>query len=511
MVEDLIQISSIFLQSEKGQKILEKVKGLDLEEFKEAQKSLSKEELEKVKEEKRKELGDKYGKYVPYFAVFTTRGVIYDKRTKEPVEGIEVKPRLGIFPITKEPRINKITEEVLKDADGNILYKAVKDKGGKDYVTTNENGEWEITLGMPYLDAAKRVVLPQQSTPFVTFIDKTDRPSTESQRQTNTNGEYAPNIQYLTTLEGEVFQDQTPVALFEITAAAKIATEEAITAVTKLAADFAEKQLDIVEQSLNSLMSLVLKPSTVIQTKLLPLAFQLMLYFGIAKEEQAKQQLQKCPDGILLGEIIKKRNSIVRQLNNIYGIIIANTALAVLFLYLSKYLIVIKNTIASISFPVSTPPGLGVPYSLISRLEGIQDMLERISGLNKELKKNLFIALIFLIISLILILRYMKTIDNLIRECTPNAGLEPLNKELLALQEQSDTQGEPEVKIVNGFKMSVEVVDKYQVGDLPRRQAVAKNSKGVTILKGEPSFSAQNQILIDELSFYIIQNDLKAD
>ena len=129
-----------------------------------------------------------------------------------------------------------------------------------------------------------------------------------------------------------------------------------------------------------------------------------MLYFGIAKEEQARQQLQKCPDGILLGEIIKKRNSIVRQLNNIYGIIIANTALAVLFLYLSKYLIVIKNTIASISFPVSTPPGLGVPYSLISRLEGIQDMLERISGINKDLKKNLFIALIFLIISLILII-----------------------------------------------------------------------------------------------------------
>ena len=90
---------------------------------------------------------------------------------------------------------------------------------------------------MLYLDAAKRVVLPQQPTPFVTFIDKTDRPSTESQRQTNTNGEYAPNIQYLTTLEGEVFQDQTPVALFEITQAAKIATEEAITEVTKLAAD----------------------------------------------------------------------------------------------------------------------------------------------------------------------------------------------------------------------------------------------------------------------------------
>ena len=59
--------------------------------------------------------------------------------------------------------------------------------------------------------------------------------------------------------------------------------------------------------------------------------------------------------------------------------------------------------------------------------------------------------------------------------------------------------------------MDVEVVDKYQVGDLPRRQAIARNSKGIIILKGEPSFAAENQILIDELAFYIVQNNLKAD
>ena len=53
--------------------------------------------------------------------------------------------------------------------------------------------------------------------------------------------------------------------------------------------------------------------------------------------------------------------------------------------------------------------------------------------------------------------------------------------------------------------MSVEIADKAQVGDLPRRQAIAKNSKGITILKGEPSFSAEDQILIDELAFYITQ------
>ena len=42
-MEDLIKIASTFLQSPGGIKILEKVKGLDLEKFKESQKDLSKE------------------------------------------------------------------------------------------------------------------------------------------------------------------------------------------------------------------------------------------------------------------------------------------------------------------------------------------------------------------------------------------------------------------------------------------------------------------------------------
>ena len=39
---------------------------------------------------------------------------------------------------------------------------------------------------------------------------------------------------------------------------------------------------------------------------------------------------------------------------------------------------------------------------------------------------------------------------------------------------------------------------------------IGKDSKGITVLKGEPSFSSNEQILIDELVFYIQQNDLKA-
>jgi hypothetical protein len=57
------------------------------------------------------------------------------------------------------------------------------------------------------------------------------------------------------------------------------------------------------------------------------------------------------------------------------------------------------------------------------------------------------------------------------------------------------------------MKVETEVTDK----SLKRRRAIAINQNNVVMLKGEWSFSSIDQILIDELVFYIQQNDLKAD
>ena len=543
----ILDIAKQFLLSDKGKALLEKAKNIDAKKLQDAIKQeiadvkQDKEDKEKLtreerrqrrqdrrqkrkdeREERREERGRKLAENTPYMGIYTTKGVVYDKNTKEPVAGIGVIPQLCLFPVIKEPRINRVTKEVLTDKDGNILYKAVRDKDLEDPknrevvkdikifkgVKTNENGEWEITFGAPVIDALDRIIMPSDSVPFVFYVDDEEGPHTQSQIDLNTEGEYAPAYQVIVTLDGEVKQEQDPISILEIREAADREAKRQLNNINEFIVKQISPYLDAAENFLLKLRNLVLKPATVIQTKLFPLAFQLMLYFGIAKEEEARQGLQRCPDGALLAEIIAKRNSVVRQINNIYSVIIANTALAFLFLFLSKYLIGIRNVIKNLSFPVSVPPGAGIPYSLISRLEGIQDLLEKLADTNKELKKNLLISLIFLIISLIIILRYLKTIDNLIRECTDDADLTAINAELLALQETSQ---EPIVNNVNGFDLSVEVVDKAQVGELPRRQAIAKNSKGITILKGEPSFAAEDQILIDELAFYIVQNNLKAD
>jgi len=546
----ILDIAKQFLLSDKGKALLEKAKNIDAKKLQDAIKQdiadvkQDKEDREKLtreerrqrrqdrrqkrkdeREERREERGRKIAENTPYMGIYTTKGVVYDKNTKEPVAGIGIIPQLCLFPVIKEPRINRVTKEELTDADGNILYKAVRDKDLEDPknrevvkdikifkgVRTNEKGEWEITFGAPVIDALDRIIMPSDSVPFVLYVDDQQGPHTQSQIDLNTEGEYAPAYQVIVTLDGEVKQEQDPISILEIKEAADREVKRQLNNINEFIVKQISPYLDAAENFLLKLRNLVLKPATVIQTKLFPLAFQLMLYFGIAKEEEARQGLQRCPDGTLLAEIIAKRNSVVRQINNIYSVIIANTALAFLFLFLSKYLVGIRNVIKNLNFPVATPPGVGIPYSLVSKLEGIQDLLEKLADTNKQLKKNLLVALIFLIISLIIILRYLKTIDNLIRECSNDADLTAINAELLALQEQDANQGEPIINNVNGFDLSVEVVDKAQVGDLPRRQAIAKNSKGITILKGEPSFAAEDQILIDELAFYIVQNNLKAD
>lgn len=504
------------------------------------------EEYDKAKAEGKEKAGKEIGKYEPYIQQFTVKGKIYDEFTKDPISNIEVYPQLCVFPVSNDPfiygkkedlgtyssvvRQNRITKEPLLDKEGNNLYQSVRDKDLNDpknagvksksdrfYVTTDENGEYEITIGLPVLDAQPtRILSPSKTPPFVAYVDKDDRPQTITDLEEDNEGEfkgsqYAPFIQVISTQNGEVPEELNIQPLYNIDKAAEVAKDKAIEEINQFVISKIDPFLSIPETVINSLRKQVLKPATVVQTKLLPLAFELMIYFGIAKEEQANQLQSQCPSNERLADIIRRRNSIVQQINNIYAIIAANVALAFLFTYLSSFLTFIKIKIENLGFPTATPPGVGLPFFVLSKLESLKDSLEKLSDVNKELKKQLIIALVFLIISLIIILRYLKTLDKLIEGCESPDNLVAINAELLALGAQNAEDGGPQVKIVNGFEMFVEVVDKAQVGELPRRQAVAKNSKGIIILRGEPSFSAEDQILIDELAFYIQVNNLKAD
>lgn len=260
-----------------------------------------------------------------------------------------------------------------------------------------------------------------------------------------------------------------------------------------------------------------------IKTKLIPLCIELLIVFGITKINQANQKT--CPTPESLNEVIRKRNQVTRQLNQIYQSIAINTALAVAFFALSNILKGVKLQLDGLPIPqaIGIPPAkdfggliFAQPYSLSGKLQQISDLIEKLSEQNKSLNKNILVSLVFLIAGITTALLLLSTVDKLSQECAEEGGVtlpeqEAINAELLALTEESEEEGNSIVSSINGFELSVVPDDKNVVGTLKRRYAIAKNQQGVIQLKGEPSFSSNDQILIDELIFYIQQNDLKAE
>ena len=156
-----------------------------------------------------------------------------------------------------------------------------------------------------------------------------------------------------------------------------------------------------------------------------------------------------------------------------------------------------------------------LPYSFTGKIQRIKDTIEEISENNKQLNKKLILALIFILAAIITILLLLRAIDDMSQKCAEELGVDldeqlALDQELLNLSVEQGLDGNPAINELNGFILSVETDDQNPVGELKRRRAVAKDNRGVTLLQGELSFSSNDQILLDELIFYIQQNNLKA-
>ena len=258
----------------------------------------------------------------------------------------------------------------------------------------------------------------------------------------------------------------------------------------------------------------------VIKSKLIPLAVGLLLAFGISKLSQSNRKTCPTPEG--LADLIRRRNRVVRQLNQMYATIAINTALAAAFLALSKSLKGVRLSLDALPIPQAFggPGPIGLvfaqPYSFTAKLQQINDELEKLEEQFDSMNRATLVSLVILIAGTATCVLLLQGIDNLAQECAEESGintnveLELINQELLDLSEEQTEDGNPVIKSINGFTMAVVTDDKNPVGSLKRRYAVAKNKQGVVQLKGESSFSSSDQILIDELVFYIQQNDLKA-
>jgi len=410
------------------------------------------EKFEDVKEDI-KEIAEK----IPTIEEYTIRGKIYDKLTVQPLEGVNIKA---------------------------ILAKAKKTK-------TDVNGNFEIKIKVPILSS---IIL---SKPLLYY-------SKEG---------FLPGIQELLTLNREIKQSLPTLNLLNI----KKAAEAELISVQNQIDDKISKLnsiiLSIPERVIIERKKSISKIITQIQTGLLPIVLGLLVEFGITKISQISQKV--CPSIGTSKKIINKRNNVVKQLNKFYKSLILNIVIAGGFIALSKLFKSGKIIISNIILPLGAPVGVGVAYPIVSKLINLEDIFEELEEDNKKLNKQILMSLVFLIASIIFILILLNQIDKLLVSCYGNIEesielpeLEIINPELQELLIKQNEPNSPKVAFINGFEIST-VFDDKLIGNIKRKHAVAKNKSGVILLEGEVSFSSSEQILIDELVFYIKSNNLK--
>ncbi len=243
-----------------------------------------------------------------------------------------------------------------------------------------------------------------------------------------------------------------------------------------------------------------------LKIKAIPFVLNIIKEFGITKAteliEKSNEDIQqaindsKCVPSDQLLELIKKRNKLIKKINITLKIIDSTLIALGITGGILQGIKIAKNIASSSPYPL--PP---------SALESIKEFDKKIS--RYEFYINISTTIVELIKEiLLLILNLLSLTDQLIQNCSPNT-VDFQERVSIELSDLTQEQKSPIITEVNGFIMGIE--NEITTNSLKRKRAIAKNKQGVIMLKGEYSFSSIEQILIDELIFYIQQNNLKAD
>jgi len=457
-----------------------------------------KDKIKSVKEELIK-LKAKLISQIPRLETYTITGRIFDQQTGNVLKGVKVQlgVNTGLAPETDVSiPVNKNLISNLPSINFNdLVYIPIPTFNTQ----TDDKGEFSLEIRVP--------IIPQnQRTPLNLGV-------------LYSKSKFLPTGAPILNGDKTIKTNLSASSLININKAAESISQEFNDKIDEAQSLVAAIGLTVFEKVISARKLSIAKIVDAIKSKLIPLAITLLLGFGISKLSQANRKT--CPTPEELAEIIKRRNSMVRQLNQMYAVIIANTAIAFAFFSLSKALKGVRLSLDSLPIPqaIGGPGPIGLvfsqPYSFTAKLQDINDELEKLEEQFQGMNRSTLVSLVFLIAGTVTCILLLQGIDKMAQECAQENGATPLaftaiNQELLDLSEEQEEDGNPVISNLNGFIMAVVTDDQNPVGSLKRRYAIAKNSRGVVQLKGEPSFSASDQVLIDELVFYIQQNDLKA-
>mgnify|MGYP003632779165 FL=1 len=451
-------------------------------------------------------LRSKLKSQIPILQEYTITGRLQDKNTNTPMQGAKVT--LGV---NTDVLIDKNTSTNPLGVNENLIPKNtpvnlndlvfIPVPGQSD--RTDKQGNFSIKVKVP-------IIPENQKTPLVFGL-------------LYSKSGYLPETQAIINGDKTIKTSLPLSSMVNISESAKTISQGFSDSIDLAQSAVGALAMGIFDRIISAKKFSIGKIVDVIKTKLIPLVITLLLSFGISKLSQKNRKT--CPSPDALRDVIRTRNRVVRQLNQMFKMIVINSALAFAFRSLAQILKGVRLAMDGLSIPqaIGVIPakdfgGLiaAAPYSMTAKLQHINDELEKLEEKSEGISKATLVSLVFVIAGTATVILLLKSIDQMTQECAEENGvtdleLTAINQELLDLSEEEAEDGNPIIGNVNGFIFSVETDNANPVGTLKRRFAVAKDSRGITLLRGEPSFSSSDQILIDELIFYIQQNDLKAN
>ena len=340
--------------------------------------------------------------------------------------------------------------------------------------------------------------------------------------QTNIEGKFS--LIGVKTLEGLIqlsisTQEYVPKSIIPYTAGGDIKNDVGVIKLTPNKTNLNLEKLKSSQLDRTSVESLISDDSSSLQQKslnnsinnlksiLIPSILGLIAKFGVTNAMdfiggKVKDLNSLCPkDDKTLQDLINTRNKFAKQLNNLYKIVDATT----------KALGLVSGAVTAFSTTYSALKSLPIPTPPTPTPSPVPVVQDQKSTLDIKIKKfktissGILVSLVILRDSIQQALDLLQLLDQLIQKCTTDAELDEINSELREINKTNP----PQITQINGFTMGVETEPTTE--NLKRKRAIAKNNQGIILLRGEYSFSSSDQILIDELVFYIQNNDLKAN
>ena len=394
---------------------------------------------------------------IPILQEYTIIGRLQDKNTNTPMQGAKVT--LGVntdLLINKSTSTNplSVNEELIPKNNpvdlNDLVFIPIPGQGDR----TDKQGNFSIKVRIPIIPENQRTPLT-----FGLLYSKSG---------------YLPGTQAIINGDKTIKTNLPLKSLINLEESAKDISQKFSDGIDLAQSAVGALAMGVFDRIISAKKLSIGKIVDIIKTKLIPLAISLLLAFGISRLSQ--QNRKSCPTPDALSNVIRTRNRVVRQLNNIFKMIVVNTALAFAFRSLAQVLKGIRLQMDGLSIPqaIGIIPakdfgGLiaAAPYSMTAKLQHINDELEKLEEKSESTSKATLVSLVFVIAGISTVLLLLSAIDKMAQECAEENGvtnleLEVINQELLDLAEEESEDGNPVIGNTNGFIFSVETDNSNQ-------------------------------------------------